>query len=161
MSTHTPDQSLQTRLRLVRPPVSALTLERGNAPRVGHARADEVARANLTAATIGVDELREAFSTRIAESLEGGKSAILRPERRERLVDLGTRMGIRPFDAHLMIALTQDAARRGEVVSGSSDTEPLPTTRPGPAADPVYVLAAGALLGIALAMAGIFWFLRV
>ena len=43
---------------------------------------------------------------------------MLRPERRERLVSMATRLGLRPFDAHLVIAIAQEAARRGERVDG-------------------------------------------
>jgi len=38
---------------------------------------------------------------------------ILRPEKRERLIRLGKVMGLSPFDAHMVLAVVQDQARRG------------------------------------------------
>lgn len=57
---------------------------------------------------------RWAFAVLVASRIEGGRAAILRPEVRERLVCLGKKLGIRPFDAALTIAMVQDAARRGQ-----------------------------------------------
>ncbi|MCA9294405.1 MAG: hypothetical protein KDA20_11390 [Phycisphaerales bacterium] len=51
---------------------------------------------------------------RVADALEGGRAAILRPERRRELVANAQAMGLRPFDANLIIAIVQDGARRGE-----------------------------------------------
>ena len=160
MTTHPQNPTLQTRLRLVRPPMSALTPARHDEPAPARAHADEVARANRSASTLGVDELREAFSARVAESLEGGRSAILRPERRKRLVDLGTRMGIRAFDAHLLIALTQDAARRGEVAMAEEGGAHAAPARLGRGTDSRVVLAASVVLGLCGAMLAIAWFLQ-
>lgn len=46
--------------------------------------------------------------------MEGGKAALLRPERRRELFHRAEDMGLRPFDANLVIAIVQEAARRGE-----------------------------------------------
>ena len=46
----------------------------------------------------------------------GGATAILTPERRNTLLTTATMLGLRPFDANLIIAIVQDAARRGEGV---------------------------------------------
>jgi hypothetical protein len=59
------------------------------------------------------DDARAILATRVAASLEGGRAAILRPESRRRVVALATRLGLRPFDANLIIAIVQDGARRG------------------------------------------------
>ncbi|GAB4517425.1 MAG: hypothetical protein Tsb0013_21700 [Phycisphaerales bacterium] len=159
--------TLSHRLRLVRPPEPAargvLVPEAEDAPRVPSRRAEEVARANRDASNIGVDQLREVFAARVAESLEGGRSAILRPERRARLVDLATRMGIRPFDAHLVIALTQDAARQGELADtpGTRSRDDLTSGAMQGRADPRVILTVALILGFLSAMWGIHWFLRV
>jgi hypothetical protein len=52
-----------------------------------------------------------AFATSIARALEG---AILAPERREALIQEARSLGLREFDANLVIAVVQDRARRGE-----------------------------------------------
>lgn len=161
---HAKTPSLQTRLRLVRPPAGSVYADEAPTPTPpSRARREEVARANRSASTLGVDQLREAFAARVAESLEGGRSAILRPEKRTRLVDLAGRMGIRPFDAHLLIALTQDAARQGDIATGGTQdrAEIADRERFGVAVDPAYVIAAGAVLGVALAMAAIVWTIQI
>lgn len=49
---------------------------------------------------------------RVAQALEGAQ---LRPQKRQKLLELATHLGMRPFDANLIIALVQDRARRGEL----------------------------------------------
>ena len=62
-------------------------------------------------------DARGVFAARVAESLEGGRAAVLRPARRRRLIRIARMLGIREFDAHLLIALAQDRARRGEALT--------------------------------------------
>ena len=52
-----------------------------------------------------------AFAASIARALEG---SMLTPERRESLVLEAQSLGLRAFDANLVIAVVQDRARRGE-----------------------------------------------
>lgn len=47
------------------------------------------------------------------QAIEGGRAGIIRPEVRRRLVAAGVSMGLRPFDANLVIAIVQDDARSG------------------------------------------------
>ena len=47
----------------------------------------------------------------VASALDG---VVLPPERRRRLIDGARRLGVREFDANLVIAVVQDRARRGE-----------------------------------------------
>gem|GEM_PF-6657509 len=80
-------------------------------------------------------DARVIFATQVQDCLEGGRAAILRPQRREELLALSHRMGFRPFDANLIIALVQDAARRGEVLAHvasahSSTSEPMHAREP-------------------------------
>lgn len=80
--------------------------------------AREVERENRQASHVTRElnehDARIMFATRVATSLEGGQAAVLRPENRARLRQLANRMGIRDFDASLIVAIVQDAARRGE-----------------------------------------------
>ncbi len=61
-------------------------------------------------AIAGAGDPRWVLAVRCAEALQG---AVLPPEKRQRLVDLGKRLGLSPFDANLVIAIVQDQARRG------------------------------------------------
>ncbi len=54
------------------------------------------------------------LAERTAASLEGGRAAVLSPEKRARLIGLGTDLGLRAFDSHLVIAIVQDGARTGD-----------------------------------------------
>lgn len=47
---------------------------------------------------------------RTGEALQG---AVLRPDRREKLLRLGRLLGLTPFDCNMIIAIVQDQARRG------------------------------------------------
>jgi hypothetical protein len=55
------------------------------------------------------DDPRWLLARRVYEQLGGG--AALAPERRARLNMLGNRLGLRPFDISLVIAIVQDHAR--------------------------------------------------
>lgn len=102
-----PTQSrIPSSLRLVRPgPDSA-------PPRaqIDRARRD-AARENRLASELSPEDARIILAARVAEAIEGGKAAMLRPDRRRELVAAGVRMGLRPFDSNLVIAIVQDAAR--------------------------------------------------
>ncbi|MBC7833898.1 MAG: hypothetical protein H7Y88_02210 [Phycisphaerales bacterium] len=75
-----------------------------------------VERENSASAGLSVHDLRSIFAARVGEQLQGGRAAILTPDRRETLRAIATRLGIRPFDASLVIAIVQDGARSGEGV---------------------------------------------
>lgn len=86
----------------------------------------------------------------------------LTPERREQLLQSGKRLGMRPFEANLVIAIVQDRARAGMPIADSSATISL--VRPPAGAKkteaapswPKWFAAAAA----AMAMAGLLirWF---
>lgn len=84
------------------------------------ARRSEVARENHVAAMLSPFDARMIFAEQVARRLEGGGAAILRPQVREGLVAQAHRLGMRTFDANLVIAIVQDAARRGEVRVGET-----------------------------------------
>lgn len=65
------------------------------------------------AADISTFDARWVLAVRAADSIEGGRAAVLRPEARQRLVSTARGMGLRPFDANLVLAIVQDAAREG------------------------------------------------
>jgi len=71
---------------------------------------------NRAAASTEIDpaDIRHALALRAADSLEGGRAALLRATKRRRLIDDAARKGLSPFEANLVIAIVQDAARRGE-----------------------------------------------
>lgn len=56
-------------------------------------------------------DARWVLASRVHEAIEGGAAGVLRPESRSRLLDLGRRLGLRPFDTNLIIAIVQDLAR--------------------------------------------------
>lgn len=74
----------------------------------------DIARENHSAAAMPAGDPRLDFATVVKSSLEGGRAAILRPERRRDLMTRADALGLRPFDANLVIAVVQEAARRGE-----------------------------------------------
>lgn len=80
-------------------------------PSDDHQRA--VAQENQRSASLTVQDARWAFAVRVASSIEGGKAGIMRPEVRTRLLTQAGHLGLRPFDANLIIAIVQDSARTG------------------------------------------------
>ena len=84
------------------PPVSAL---RPNARR-------DIARENHGAARLSESDARMVFAGEVARAIEGGRAGVLRPDRRRALVQRATGIGLRPFDAHLVIAIVQESAQR-------------------------------------------------
>lgn len=75
---------------------------------------DRVERENRSAAGLSAADARALLGEATAAALDGGRAAILSPERRRRLVAIGERLGVRAFDANLVIAVVQDRVRRGE-----------------------------------------------
>jgi hypothetical protein len=59
------------------------------------------------------------LATETQKALQG---AVLAFEDRRRLLALAQRVGIRPFDANLIVALVQDRARRGEPIEAAAAT---------------------------------------
>ena len=88
-----------------------------------------IARENRAAALLDPHDARLIVARRAAEVLEGGRAAILRPDRRRRLVRLATDLGLRPFDANLVIAIAQDAAREGRSPTGADAASRLGLVR--------------------------------
>jgi hypothetical protein len=129
--------------------------------------ADAVARArrqiaaeNHAASGLAADDARWAFATAVSQSLEGGRTAALPPASRERLVGMATRMGLRPFDANLVIAIVQDGARSGEGSLAAPMAGRLMLVRPPASSEraPAWpLLAAAVALGAAMCAALVRW----
>lgn len=104
-------------LRLVFPD-QAVSLEQAQA----RAAVEAENRRAATLASGGEEraaDVRQIFALRVGQMLEGGRAAIIPPDRRRRLVDAARQAGLRPFEANLIIAIVQDSARRGQPPAGA------------------------------------------
>jgi len=122
----------------------------------------EVARANRNSAAIDSTDARWVFACRVATSLEGGRAAILRSEVRDRLVGQANHLGLRQFDANLIIAIVQDSARCGHEPLGLPTAERLPLIRrahePSSPSLPIPTrIAIAAVIGLALGAMMVHW----
>jgi len=77
-------------------------------------RTTQQVRRENRAAAISRDDRRAVFAAHVVRQLDGGRAAILTPDRRRGLLTLAERMGMRLFDANLVIAIVQDAVREGD-----------------------------------------------
>ena len=100
---------------------------------VAHRARQSVTRENHAAATNpGLDptDPRWVLAVRAYSQLQGSS---LTPTRRQRLIQTAGGMGVRPFDANLIIAIVQDHARRGKGLGDAAGTvallEPPPQHR--------------------------------
>lgn len=115
------------RARPVTPGSSAIG--RPQVRHVGRVASEVQSAARSSEASIGMTDPRWVLAARVAANLQGGKAAVLRPEVRERLVGGAVKMGLRPFDANLVIAVVQDAARTGQGPLGPLTSERLELIR--------------------------------
>lgn len=99
-------------LRLVRTELSPESNSRHTRP-LRAKLANEVGAENRRSASLSDRDARRIMAERVAENIDGGRAGILVPERRRALVSTAERMGMRPFDANLIIAVVQDRFRRG------------------------------------------------
>lgn len=117
--------------------------------------AQRVARENAAAARLDPTDARMLFARETARRLEGDSQAILRPQRRRDLHALATRVGLRPFDANLVIAIVQDAARHDEETTSPAVCSRLsllgaPRVRPASVLAQSLVALALGIIGFAL-----------
>lgn len=63
--------------------------------------------------TLAPNDPRWVLAVRVREALQG---TLLLPDARQRLLKLGRLLGLNGFESNLVIAIVQDAARRGESV---------------------------------------------
>lgn len=132
---------------------------------------DQTRRA--TPALMG-DDARWVFAVRVRREVQGGHAAIVTPESRKRLLKLANRLGLRDFDANLVIAIVQDDARtHGGTLPVPSDAVrgPLNLVRPaetprtkfGWRADHIRALApfaASVALAAVFCVAAVRWLLQ-
>ncbi len=112
-------------LRLVDTPPNTTTQKRRHAQskRKDAATRDvirEMRKASMNQA-VSADDPRWVLATKTRQELQG---PAINPDKRAKLLSLATKLGIRAFDANLVIAIVQDEARRGEL--------PLSVTAPAP-----------------------------
>ncbi len=124
-------------------------------------RAQEVARANRSAAELSPLTIQSLFAANVANALEGGSAAALPSDVRRRLVGSAVKLGIREFDAHLIIAMVQERARTGVHptlggvrIDAAERVEPQGRNGSGP-----LILMAWAVLLAGLMLAGTFLWL--
>lgn len=106
-------------------------------------RARESTRQN----TMDLADPRWAIACATRDALQG---SVLTYENRRKVMLLAQRVGIRPFDANLIVAIVQDRARRGEPIECAADALsviPKPAARPGRAAA-AWMWAAAILVAI-------------
>ena len=153
--TRAMDISSQPSLRLVFPEQGP-TLDQARASRaieIENHRAARLAQEND-------HDVRRILAIKAGQALEGGRAAILGPQHRRDLVRHGAKLGLRPFEANLIIAVVQDHARRGETPADAQPTLSI-INRPAPAADTQAALRWYAAIASALAgtMFLIWWLL--
>ena len=116
-----------------------------------------------TASSLSEGDVRVLLAMRVSESLEGGRAAILRPDKRARLRKLATSLGLGDFDTSLVIAIVQDAARRGETIRSERAQGALRLVRP-PAkqrsGELLLRIAVALLLATAVVLVLMRWVLR-
>lgn len=113
-------------------PVAGLTLDatpkrplRGRVERARASRAiaSENAQAAKASREIAEGDARWVFAAKVGQTLQGGRLAALPADRRQKLIRLATKMGLRAFDANLVIAIVQDAVRTGKQAPGHGPSD--------------------------------------
>lgn len=133
-------------------PSAAATSLPADHERMGN-RIRAVEAENRAASELSIEDARLIFAEEVGEQLQGGTVALLTPERRKRLISRAEGLGLRPFDANLIIAIMQDRARGGEFDADARGDARLGLIRPademtsqtGPRAAWIRWLAVGAL----------------
>ncbi|MCB9846411.1 MAG: hypothetical protein H6811_10555 [Phycisphaeraceae bacterium] len=143
-------------------PIPFPLAQRASTPRPTPRQA--VTSENVAAAGLQPSDARWVLAARVAQSLDGQRAGLLPPERRRRLVAQGVSMGLREFDANLVIAVVQDGARTGEGALSRNVEQRLTLIR-NPRSDartqPVWLSMLAAAVGaLALLTALIIWVLH-
>ena len=79
----------------------------------GMSDSGRVAKENHAARGFTIDPRVLELAEEAARNIEGGRAAMLTPEKRRKVMSLATKLGVRTFDASLVIAIAQDRARQG------------------------------------------------
>jgi hypothetical protein len=89
------------------------------------------------------------LASEVSLALDGD---VLAPATRRQLLERAGRLGVRQFDANLLIALVQDRARRGETIEAGSNPIALINQRVAPRlADPMPFVLFATAIGLAIA----------
>ncbi|MHC5024040.1 MAG: hypothetical protein ACYTGG_09020 [Planctomycetota bacterium] len=97
-------------------PVAVARWARHRSARTAVSRETRAASANQS---LDPADPRWVLAMRAYSQLQG---STLTPDRRERVLDTARRLGVRPFDANVIIAMVQDRARRGEPIASAAPT---------------------------------------
>jgi len=107
----------------------------------------------------GPDDPRWKLALETQRALQG---AMLAFEDRRRLLALAQRLGIRAFDANLIVALVQDRTRRGEPIEHAASTiamVPVPAKESAEGRDLAWLWVAAVVTAIAVDAVLIGWML--
>lgn len=132
-----------------------------SSPGVLEERRASIARENQSASSLSPADARWVLAVRTAAQIEGGRGAVLSLEKRNRLTRLATRLGLRPFDANLVIAIVQDGARSGQGPLGAAVAHRLELVRPPEVRQGPFGGPSGWLVLVTLGMAAGFLLLLV
>ncbi len=105
--------------------------------------------------TLDPTDPRWVVAVRAYSQLQG---TTLTPERRQRVLRIAHLLGVRPFDANIIIAIVQDQARHGRTIAEAQPTIAL-LSRPGRKARPAWLRWAAAIAVAAVANALLIWWL--
>lgn len=152
---------------ILRPALSATAAPEVNAAQLDAAQT-AIAEANKASVTLSALDPRWVLAVSTFRELDGGVAAVLSPEKRARLLKSGQRMGLRPFDSNLVMAIVQDGARRGvdplnsEAIARLHMVHPAPERTGAPHARSVQpswaiVFSAAALAALATALLLLQW----
>ncbi|MGQ0627390.1 MAG: hypothetical protein ACT4PL_04725 [Phycisphaerales bacterium] len=98
-----------------------------------------VAGENVAASALPYNDARWVMAVRTAQMAEGGRAAIIPPRSRRALLRQAKSIGIRAFDAHLIIAIVQDAIRSGRGALSRESQASLAMVAPaGPVTEPAF-----------------------
>ncbi|MCP3902830.1 MAG: hypothetical protein GY715_04265 [Planctomycetes bacterium] len=117
-----------------------------------------VAAENRSAATATLDptDPRWVLAVRTQTQLQG---SVLSPERRTRVMRTAAHLGVRPFDASVIIAIVQDQARRGEPLSSAASIIALVHSANAASARQTWMRWAAAVGAALVANALLVWWL--
>ncbi|MBX3363230.1 MAG: hypothetical protein KF866_00570 [Phycisphaeraceae bacterium] len=121
-----------------------------------------VAAENRLAAALPPADARWALAVHTSRALEGGHAAVLTPDARRRIVRLAVGMGLREFDANLVIAIVQDGVRSGSGPLSPEVESRLTLVRPAQRATPFpgtlwWKLCCAITLAVAIVLVVIRW----